>query len=298
MASRKEIRIGKKLLKRWPYKSLNRIQRSLLGKSGVEIMAEDWDNLIILDACRYDLFEEVSDLPGNLTKKISKGSHTTEFLEKNFQKKKFHDTIYISATPQLTSLNYNQNFYHTKNIWKTDWDNKLNTVPPKAVRQAAIQAEDQYPNKRLIIHFLQPHYPFIGATGRKIQQGSLTGGGLIADQNNIPDIWELLQKEEVKKETVWDAYKENLELVLPEVRYLIENLCGKSVVTSDHGNSLGRWGIYGHPSGIFMRDLVQVPWLTIDTETRKNIESTQPETQLKIEESEEVSKKLEYLGYK
>jgi len=30
-------------------------------------------------------------------------------------------------------------------------------------RDAAIEAYEQFPNKRLIIHFMQPHGPFIGS---------------------------------------------------------------------------------------------------------------------------------------
>jgi len=30
------------------------------------------------------------------------------------------------------------------------------------MRERALAARDEYPNKRLIIHFVQPHIPFIG----------------------------------------------------------------------------------------------------------------------------------------
>ncbi|MDG5776143.1 hypothetical protein VB773_02085 [Haloarculaceae archaeon H-GB2-1] len=36
-------------------------------------MAEEWDNLVILDACRYDVFEEMHTFPGTLKPIISKG---------------------------------------------------------------------------------------------------------------------------------------------------------------------------------------------------------------------------------
>lgn len=34
---------------------------------------------------------------------------------------------------------------------------------------------------------------------------------------------------------------------LDEVETVIENLLGKVVVTSDHGNGMGEWGVYAHP---------------------------------------------------
>src|SRR6056297_529711 len=51
---------------------------------GTRVMDEDWDNLIILDACRYDMFAEQVDLDGELESRISLGSTSEEFLEQNF----------------------------------------------------------------------------------------------------------------------------------------------------------------------------------------------------------------------
>ncbi len=51
------------------------------------IFSEPWDNLIILDACRYDVFEEVfkkRNMKGKLEYRISRGSWTVEFLLENF----------------------------------------------------------------------------------------------------------------------------------------------------------------------------------------------------------------------
>ncbi len=45
------------------------------------VFREDWDNLIVLDACRHDLYEEVN---GETDHRITLGSRTMEFLEKNF----------------------------------------------------------------------------------------------------------------------------------------------------------------------------------------------------------------------
>ena len=58
--------------------------------NGFYIFDELWDNLIILDACRYDTFKEVfttRKITGNLELRISRGAHTTSFLRENFQKR-------------------------------------------------------------------------------------------------------------------------------------------------------------------------------------------------------------------
>ncbi|TKX67638.1 hypothetical protein [Halorubrum sp. GN11GM_10-3_MGM] len=72
------------------------------GTDGVPVVEKDWDNLIILDACRYDLFQEVSEVDGELSPAVSLGSSTGEFMRKNFGGGEFLDLVYISEiqTPQ------------------------------------------------------------------------------------------------------------------------------------------------------------------------------------------------------
>jgi hypothetical protein len=66
--------------------------------SGIKVMDEDWDNLIILDACRYDIFKNHSKfINQNIEKKVSQGSWTLEFIKSNFVGKSFHDTVYVTS---------------------------------------------------------------------------------------------------------------------------------------------------------------------------------------------------------
>jgi len=44
---------------------------------------------------------------------------------------------------------------------------------------------------------------------------------------------------EMSKQEVWEAYIENLHVVLPHVEDLMTSLEGKTVVSSDHGNMVG-----------------------------------------------------------
>jgi len=62
----------------------------------LKVMEENWNYLIILDACRYDYFEKLhrNYFSGVLEKKISLGSGTSEWLRKNFTSY-YPDTIYI-----------------------------------------------------------------------------------------------------------------------------------------------------------------------------------------------------------
>jgi hypothetical protein len=151
--------------------------------------------------------------------------------------------VYISANPQVQLHDIDRRFYDRLRLWKDEWDDELRTVPPRAVVSRTLRAAKKHPHKRLIVHFVQPHYPFIGETGRQIKHGKMIGDGLIAGERTAPTVWERLERGEIERSVAWKAYRENLELTLPHVKELIDGLKGKSVATSDHGNAVGEWGI-------------------------------------------------------
>lgn len=66
-------------------------------EEGIDIFNKDWDNLIILDACRADIFEQEVDLPGEFKTKQSKASKTKEFIKANFTDRTLHDTVYVAG---------------------------------------------------------------------------------------------------------------------------------------------------------------------------------------------------------
>lgn len=137
----------------------------------VGVMEEDWDYLIILDACRYDYFSKLYPpyLCGELNKVISPGSSTVEWCKNSFQKK-YDDTVYISANPFINSkvevLNFNakDHFFKVVDVWDWGWSEKLGTVHPKRVNEAVQSYKERYSDKRFIVHYLQPHEPYLGHT--------------------------------------------------------------------------------------------------------------------------------------
>jgi len=219
--------------------------------NGIYIMDQKWDNLIILDACRYDIFEKTikkRKIKGELKKVISRGSTTVDFLKENFKDKKFLDTIYVTANPYVYFIK--NSFYKTIDLWYDLWDEKLNTVHPKIVNEEVLKIKKKYPNKKLIIHYMQPHCPFIGEYKKK---------GFF---------WQVALKEG-RKETM-KAYTSNLEFVLSYVEDLIKELNSITIITADHGNACGegatflRIPIYSHPKGMPIPSLIEVPWFVID----------------------------------
>lgn len=133
----------------------------------------DWDILIILDACRYDIFEKYYNMffEGTLGVAISRGSHTLEWLHNTFSQTKILDLIYISANPFINSItkvngfNPKEHFLKIIDAWLHGWDESLGTVPPWNVNKIFIKTIEKYPDKRIIIHYLQPHAPYIVLAG-------------------------------------------------------------------------------------------------------------------------------------
>ena len=185
--------------------------------SGTRVMDEDWDNLLILDGCRYDMFADRIDIDGRLESRISLGSSSEEFLERNFGDEAFHDTVYINANPYIPKLGLDDGTFHAVVDCLGEWDAELQTVQPETVADTARRAHDRYPDKRLIVHFMQPHAPFIGKRGR-----ALIGGGWTMNrevEKEEQGIWHHLRHDEVDVDIdeICAAYKENLDVALDEV---------------------------------------------------------------------------------
>ena len=131
-------------------------------------MDEDWDYLIVLDACRYDYFSYVYSFyfNGNLKKVFSPGSWTPEWCVKSFTEY-YEDVIYISANPYInskysvSSFDAKKHFYKVVDVWFFGWDDKVGTVFPEEVNKSLLYFKEKHPDKRFIIHYLQPHAPYI-----------------------------------------------------------------------------------------------------------------------------------------
>lgn len=192
-------------------------------------------------------------------------------------------------------------------MWDSGWDEELGTVPPEKVTEAGIRMHNKYPNKRLLIHYMQPHYPFIGPTGLKLPHTnrveSLVGRVKGRNVEKTDDIWDLLRQGAVSESEVITAYQENLEVVIPQIKTLLKKINGKSVITSDHGNLYGERlfpffsKLYGHPTGIHAKNLIEVPWLVISSERRRKITEGEKKQIHEVEYSGEVMQRLKNLGY-
>lgn len=282
------------------YESVLRAGCSLFGdRQGDNIYEDDWDVLIILDACRIDLLREVTgEYPflKAIETRRSVGSTSAEWMDNTFtteHRDAVADTIYVTGNPFSDGHVSAEKFAVVDEVWRNKWDAAAETIRPRPLTDRAItQWRSQTNADRMIVHYMQPHYPFIGSSigGAGL---SLENWGETFDSRNV---WELLRDDEIEHDALWHAYRENLRTVLNDVEFLLETIdAGTVAITADHGNAVGEYGVYGHPAGICLSALRDVPWVTMSAEQVREYE---PETTNESPTNENVSDRLEALGYK
>lgn len=288
----------------------SRINSTDYNDAGMDFFARDWDNLIILDACRYDMFADAEPFGTPPQRVQSQAATTWEFLAANVGGARLYDTVYVTANPMYYRIsnnnfpwgpeNFHAEFHDEIHVWQeAGWDPEHETVLPETMAEYALNAANRYPNKRLFIHFIQPHYPFIGAD-LKVEQ---------ARPDTYDDrlgVWEKLTEMDTVstalKQRVWQAYKNNLDRAIPSVKRLLERLSGRTVVASDHGNMVGDRAfpvparVWGHPRGLYTDELTTVPWQSFSN-GNKEIMSERPAADSESIEADIVRDRLEKLGY-
>jgi len=279
----------------WRNRFLHRVvgpaQGIVYGRGGIDVMAEDWDNLIILDACRADTFERIAEVQvfDDYRRVTSKASATPEFVEKTFTGREFGDTVYINSNPHI-SRDAPGSFHHRYDLWSEDFDEEHGTVLPETSKKWAIKAESEHPNKRLIVHYNQPHGPYVGDERLEWNHSKARGSG------------EALQKGLVTESEFRAAYDANLKVALPTALELAEELTGRTVITADHGELFGKRQFpipiraYAHPPGLRDPDLTTVPWAVINGDARKAV--VDDGTTVERADNDSVEQRLEDLGYK
>lgn len=264
---------------------------------GINVMQEDWDTLLILDGCRADLFKKRCTFDGSFETRTSRGSATPEWMRENFLKDEFHDTIYLTANPFVERVIPDGTFYKVIPSLDLDWDDELGTVPPEPLCDRLSEIRSQYPNKRIIAHFIQPHYPFLSDRGQKFDRSRIGKG----EGDGNP--WRSLKfgLQDISHSTVRKAYTENLDLVLDSLSEILTELPGRTVISADHGNL---WGDkmspipargYGHPIGLHVSALTTVPWFVIENGARPEIITEPPEETSR--EVGQIENRLKSLGY-
>jgi hypothetical protein len=255
-----------------------------------QLNADDWDIVVVLDACRWDTLRDVAPWP--IDASISPASATPGWLAAAEQTEVFEDTYIVSGNVQYNDVDLGESELHK--IWETDWNARLGTVLPEPVlvKADSLLQRDTHP---VVAHVLPPHGPYVAKIG---------DSWLPAFPNT--DIWkrnpgedhvEKLSPQVAMAQGHIDicrarlAYEASVESTYNEVIQYISRWIQQDhtvILTADHGETFGRFrecGFYGHPSRCHISPLVKVPYERFE-------QAPPPET-----EAETVEEKLAALGY-
>jgi len=284
------------------------------GTETQDVSGSDWDYLVVLDACRYDFFKRVfrEYLSGDLEARRTEGSSSSEWAAKNFGSG-FKDVTYVSANPFVNSIDvplkdtrwgavsgieYDWKaadaFGEVVDVWYDSWDESLGTVHPRDVNKAAHSVVEDDEGERTVVHYMQPHLPYISAGGGesmnairgmfvrdlkedgdgvgtvlevsgRFTQSVVSGSsflmklGVWMDLRNVSASPLRMRRADVER-----YYLRDLRLVLEHVSELIERIDGDIVVTSDHGEAFGEKGYWEHTENVDIPALREVPWMEIN----------------------------------
>lgn len=272
---------------------LRRIDR--FGTSGTSIYERDWDVLVVLDACRVDILREVSDEYGFIDEvgaHRSPGSCSPEWMDETFTeeyREEVAETTYVTGNPFSNRRLDLHAFDLVDEVWKYAWDKEKGTIPARAVTDRAIATARNHDPERMIVHYMQPHFPSV--------PDPLSEG---ISLESFDDTWrsplDLLQDGGLSRERVWQSYRNNLKYVLDDVSLLLNNVDASTMVlTADHGEAFGEYGVYEHPCGMPLSCLRDVPWVVTSCTDGGAHEPRIDDRSL--EEQKSLKEKLTALGY-
>lgn len=283
---------------------------------GTNVFERDWDVLVVLDACRVDAMREVADdfeFIGEVDSIASVGSTSSEWMLQTFRRERldeirqtayvtgnlFADRIFVEGqrppTTETFSIDYpvplsfprwnvvdGSDFRRLDKVWEYVPERGSGGFPPRPVTDRAVSVARENDHDRLIVHYMQPHTPFIA-------------DGVPARLKDRPDVLVKLRNGDFSLSAVREAYLANLSFVLDEVRLLLDNLDAERVViTSDHGEAWGElWG-YGHTYGWPHPAVRRVPWVEA---TARDIGNYEPELDTRARTDVDVEARLRQLGY-
>lgn len=300
----------------------------LASKKATPIWADEWDVCLVLDACRFDLWQEVteSDSYGGESangvvhthawpqhSKWSVGSASLHWINETFAERHRSDweqAAYVTANPfsgkqgdeiqNLDSAVYplaDRGLGYLDDVWRDAWpmDDGLPTVDPATLTERGFHAYQNADVDRTVVHYMQPHIPFKKRPEWFGGWGGTQDFGEPGNEGDSKDTWLRVRDDELLRDEVLSAYAANLEWVLQEVQRWYEGTDARILVTSDHGNALGEWGQWSHPPYSANPVLRKVPWVTVEGIGENDLPTqTPPEHSTPVN----VDERLEALGYR
>ena len=275
---------------------------------GTNVYERDWDLLVVLDACRVDAMREVADeydfLP-EVDSIRSVGSTSIEWMALTFREQHAAEiarTAYVNGNAQFDKVFRERRtpphiaaapvgpgfdaydvvtpdgFGHVDNVYEYGYDDEHGVVLPRTMTDRAVAVGRERDPDRCVVHYMQPHAPYIGVEGKPAH------------------IFDDLRTGSLSHEEAWEMYVETLRAVLDDVEILLENYDADRVaITADHGEGFGEWTFYSHNIGCPHPAVRRVPWV----ETTASDEGTfEPSVEAVEGVSSSLEDQLARLGYR
>lgn len=228
-----------------------------------KLSTSEWDIVVILDACRYDILQEVTDWP--IERAVSPASCTPEWLQKVEEKGIFDDATIITANAQYEKVGFSG---ETESYWRTHWNDSLSSVVPEDVldRVTDLITSGEGP---IVAHLQQPHWPYIAKIGDRWHLAYDNTGPWTDGDDNIESVQVAMERGLVDLQAARRAYRASVSSVWDTLVEYLERWLNNSqsvVVTADHGETFGRLrerGFYEHPCGCHTKPLISVPWISL-----------------------------------
>lgn len=298
------------------------------GKDRSNPLTRDWDNLILLDACRADYlraeFDGQYDGQYDVEEVVLDSSTSGGFIDTYTSSGAFLDTVYVTANPFVSRVPQGTfaDVMTTFDAAETDEfqmslvEDVSRSWSPERVLELAKDAHERYPDKRLLVHFMQPHAPYFGDRAAELRR-RLNDDGIRfwawdddldrADLDEGDVLSHLLyaaKEGHITAEELQECYAENLAYVLEYAFDLADHLDGRTVFSSDHGEKIGdvrslrRRHRFGHGNDIFRDELRVVPWVTVRDGRRRAVTSATETNNDQSIDAADLDEQLRSLGYK
>ena len=296
-----------------------------------------WDVLVILDACRADAFQQMlkhsreqrADSRQQATNTVlpaagcpppadccrSPGNCTADWLTAVAPMLVERGVRYFSANP-VVDREIAKSRLGIKSIplWKYLWGHftpdHIPSVHPLCVNGAVLQwVRDRQALQHntsldmvspVVVHYLQPHSPYIGSPPLALGRWGRGKGALHQACHGLMQPQAAVERGLTTWPEVREAYLGNLRLAWDAVLALAREMEGRRiVVTSDHGELLGEHGgKFGHEANWREPQLYEVPWLELSREAYSAEASSAAKAGQVADSSQDTTKqKLEALGY-
>lgn len=230
---------------------------------GRSIFDEEWELCIVLDGCRADELERREGIfpwLEEVDRHPSLASCTWNWLPRTLEAtpdEVLSNTAYVCANPFSDEFCSSEQFHTLDEVWRYAWDDEKGTVLPRSVTDRAITHGRSTDTNRLLVHYMQPHVPFLTDNSKSISRDNFD-----LNRDSVLDDWDRVARGDLSRATAISWYRETLKRVLRDVDLLLSNVDAETaVITADHGEAFGEWGFYGHPGNIDLPCLTEVPWV-------------------------------------